>query len=596
MRFRGSMFVLAAACLATPLFAQPLPATPPVPPENPITESKRVLGKILFWDEQLSADNTMSCGTCHQMRQAASDNRRVRQAGPDNILNNADDVFASPGVIRNDALRDYLRDLQYQLQPQVTDRTSMPVINIAFAPNLFWDGRAGGEFRDPDTGLVLIAAGGALENQVLGPPTNSVEMGHDQINWATVTAKLAAAKPLSLATGLPADVATALSGVTSYGQLFQNAFGDPTISAARIAMAIATYERTLIANQTPFDQGTLTANQQQGLQRLTVNNCTACHGGPLFTGNGFRNIGLRPPTEDPGRQLVTGLAADLGRMKVPSLRNVALKTSFMHNGQFTTLGQVFGFYDRGPGAPPQNPQNLDPIFNPPGNVRMPPPDGALVADFLTNGLVDPRVRNGTFPFDQPTLASQQAGLRPVQVAPGTAGTGGLVPSVIAADPSFLGNTAFRIGLDRALPGTTARLMVSNSAPVAGQLVNARAFPVVNTQGTGTGNGYATVHWALKAPALTQGAAVYVRWVVDDPAAAGGQALSPIFQITPFCGQVGCTSSCVGDYNNDHVTSVNDIFTFLQAWFGQDIRADVNGVGGVSTQDIFDFLSGWFAGC
>lgn len=596
MQLKRLILALGAACLSAPVFAQPLPANPPAPPENPITEAKRVLGKMLFWDEQLSADNTMSCGTCHQMRQSGSDPRRARQSGPDGILNNADDVIASPGVIRSDILRDYLRDLKFGTAPQITGRTAMPVINAAFAPELFWDGRAGGAFRDPDTNVLLIATGGALENQVLGPPMSSVEMGHDQINWTMAISKLSKARPMALATGLPTDVATALSGVTNYGQLFANAFGDPTISAARIAMAIATYERTLVANQTPFDLGTLTPNQQQGLQRLTVNNCTACHGVPLFTGNGFRNIGIRPPTEDPGRQAITLVATDLGRMKVPSLRNAGLKNNFMHNGVFTTLGQVFGFYDRGPGAPQQFQQNLDPIFNPPGNVRMPPPDGALVADLITNGLVDPRVRNATFPFDQPTLASQQAGLRAVQVAAGTAGTGGIVPQIIAADPTFLGNASFRIGLDRALGGATARLLVSNSAPVGGQLVNARSFPVVVAQGTGAGNGLATVHWALKAPALTQGVPVFVQWVVNDAGAAGGTALSAVMQITPSCGQVGCSPSCIGDYNNDFSVSAGDIFDFMAAWFAADIRADVNGINGVTTQDLFDFLGGWFGGC
>lgn len=599
---RQRRVILAAGAIGIPMFAalsaiaQPLPANPPVPPENPITEPKRLLGKMLFWDEQLSADNTMSCGTCHQMNRNGSDPRRVRQSGPDGILNNPDDIIASPGVVRNDALRDYLRDLKFQLAPQVTGRTSMPVVNAAFASELFWDGRAGGEFRDPDTNAVLIAAGGALENQVIGPPLSSVEMGHDLINWSEVTRKLRAARPMALATNLPADVNAALVGVTNYPELFRRAFGDPQVSAARIAMAIATYERTLIANQTPFDLGTMTPNQQLGLQRLQVNNCTACHGGPLFTGNGFRNIGIRPPAEDNGRQGVTGLAADAGRMKVPSLRNVALKNNFMHNGQFTALGQVFAFYDRRAGAPPQFPQNLDPIFNPPGNVRMPPPDGALVADFLNNALVDPRVANQTFPFDRPTLFTERPTDRPVEVAPGTPGSGGIVPRVITLDPAMVGGTDFRIGLDGALPGATARLMLSLSPPTIDRLIDARSFPAQIVQGTGVGNGAATLHWALKEPVVAQGLPFFVQWVVDDPSAVGGQATSPIIRYTPFCGSVGCTPSCVGDYDNNHFVGAADLFAYITAWFSGDIRADVNGVGGVGTQDIFDFLASWFGGC
>src|SRR5262245_48176313 len=72
----------------------------PVPPENPITEPKRVLGKILFWDEQLSTSNTVSCATCHNPAVGGSDSRpRVRNAGVDGVLNTVDDLFGSSGII-----------------------------------------------------------------------------------------------------------------------------------------------------------------------------------------------------------------------------------------------------------------------------------------------------------------------------------------------------------------------------------------------------------------------------------------------------------------------------------------------------------------
>src|SRR5262249_7436109 len=142
----------------------------------------------------------------------------------------------------------------------------------------------------------------------------------------------------------------------SYGQLFQAAFGDSQITAKRIAFAIATYQRTLVPNQTPFDnfragqQNALNQQQVRGFNAVQAHDCNACHSlaGDLFTDNSFRNVGLRPNTEDLGRQIVTGNTADRGKFKVPSLRNVALKATFMHNGQFQNLNQVLGFYARAP--------------------------------------------------------------------------------------------------------------------------------------------------------------------------------------------------------------------------------------------------------
>src|SRR4029077_10798957 len=129
------------------------------------------------------------------------------------------------------------------------------------------------------------------------------------VNWGEITLRLAKSRPLALATNLPPDVASALTARPGYAELFQRAFGDGTITADRIAKAIATYERTLIADQTPFDLGTLTPNQQAGLQRMgpqppappqggqpgqpAGDQCIACHVPPMFTDQSFRNIGLR---------------------------------------------------------------------------------------------------------------------------------------------------------------------------------------------------------------------------------------------------------------------------------------------------------------
>lgn len=381
----------------------------PVPPENPITEPKRVLGKILFWDEQLASDNTVACGTCHRPEFNGADPRRGRHPGLDGIANTPDDKIASPGVVRSDADGVAYADPVFGLEPQVGTRSAMPALGAMYAPELFWDGRAPAQFLNPQTGAVSIANGGALESQAVGPILNDVEMAHEERDWDEVAAKLAASRPLRLARDIPPDVAAVLAGGPTYPELFTAAFGDGEITAERIAFSLATYERTLVADQTPWDAfmggnlNALTPPQRGGWNFFRTSQCAICHAPPLFTNHTFRNIGLRPVAEDPGRQEVTGVPADRGRFKVPSLRNVGLKETFMHTGQLASIPQVLEFYLAINGQV-QFPDNRDPLIP---QIAIPPQVFPQLVDFLTNGLTDPRVANGEFPFDRPTLYSER---------------------------------------------------------------------------------------------------------------------------------------------------------------------------------------------
>src|SRR5262249_13766846 len=147
---------------------------------------------------------------------------------------------------------------------QVTPRSAPTFLGAGYAPELFWDGRASDIFVDPQTQQVRIAGGGALESQSVAPPLADVEMAQEGRSWSQIVATLQSAPPLAIATRLPADVTAAIAAHPSYPALFQAAFGDPAITATRIAFAIATYERTLVPDQTPFDRGQLTPAQQAG--------------------------------------------------------------------------------------------------------------------------------------------------------------------------------------------------------------------------------------------------------------------------------------------------------------------------------------------
>lgn len=385
----------------------PLPPVP-VPSANPITEEKRALGKILFWEEQLSGDSTVACGTCHSMGRSGTEarvNPIAVHPGPDTVFGTVDDIRSSAGVVHTDALGNPVQDPLFGFNRQVTRRSTNPAVLAAFSPELFWDGRAGTTFVNPETGNISIANGASLESQAVGPILNTVEMGRDQRSWSDVVSKLRRSEPLGTATGLPADIVALVASHKTYPELFQDAFGDPAITAERIAFAIATYERTLIPNQSPYDRfaagvppgqpGSVTPAQADAFNRFRASPCAACHTPPLFTNNTFRNIGVRPPSDDTGRQEVSTLFQDRGKFKVPTLRGVGLKTTFMHNGVLTTLNQVIAHY--APGNPRIFLENIDPLLPVPVALQ----DQAGLIDFMANGLTDPRVRDQAFPFDQP---------------------------------------------------------------------------------------------------------------------------------------------------------------------------------------------------
>lgn len=517
------------------LTAQALPPQP-VPPTNPITPAKAILGKLLFWEEQMSSNNRVACGTCHTFAAGGGDLRRLAHPGQDGVFGSPDDSFGSPGIVRSDAGNFYVPDATFGLTRQVTRRASPSFLTAAWFPDLFWDGRARTTFVDPETGAVLIPQDGALENQALGPILAGNEMAHDARTFALATSKLAAVRPMALATNLPPDMAAAIAGGKTYPDLFQDAFGTPAITAARIAFALATYQRTLVPNQTPYDlfvagnPQALTPQQQNGLNVFNgAGRCNLCHTPGLFSDRQFRNLGLRPIAEDNGRQAVTGSAADGGKFKVPSLRNVGLRTSFMHNGQFTTLGQVFGFYLNGGGP---NLQNKDPLLLP---LNVPPQAANDLINFLQNGLTDPRVAQGLPPFTRPTLRSQLLPEGGALYGIGSAGLGGRVPNLLAEVPANVGNTDFKLGIGNARGGALATLVLSQlpaATVISGVNVNVQfnasellfSLPLAGSPGA-AGAGYGT--WKVDVPNLPglAGITLYAQWFVLDAAGPSGFASS-----------------------------------------------------------------------
>lgn len=398
---------------------------PPVPAENPITEEKRILGKILFWDEQLSSNNTVSCGTCHIPSSGGADPRLGLHPGADGMFETSDDVIGSPGIARLDINQNPVNDPDFGFEPQVTGRAAQAYFMGMYGEDNFWDGRATSEFVDPEDGTtVLIPSGAGLESQAVGPILSSVEMAHQGRDWSDVRAKLQSVTPLLYASDIPTDMQDAVNANPTYPDLFDAAFGSTNISAFRIAKAIATYERTLVPNESPWDlymSGDLDAlseAQESGWNFLnTDQNCLHCHTPPEFTDNLFHNIGLRPSSEDFGRENVSGDHDDRGAFKTPSLRNIGLRATLGSNGQLIDVTDTIEFYlEENNHVQFTQDQSQIPVGNGESlsysvlSVPVEGPTGvpirANVIDFLVNGLTDPRVAAETFPFDRPTLFSE----------------------------------------------------------------------------------------------------------------------------------------------------------------------------------------------
>lgn len=214
----------------------------------------------------------------------------------------------NPGLGYGDGLAKSMGD---DMKP--LDRRSPTIINSAWGKLFMWDGRAA-----------------SLEEQALGPIEAPREMNQS----------------------LDRLVRT-LSNIPGYRSLFAGAFPDQPISPATIGAAVATYERTIVSSDAPFDAwidgdgSAIPDAARRGFDLFnTKAKCALCHGGWNFTDDGFHDIGL--PDADTGRgQLLPHVRKMQHAFKTPSLREIARRAPYMHDGSLPTLAAVVVHYDRG---------------------------------------------------------------------------------------------------------------------------------------------------------------------------------------------------------------------------------------------------------
>ena len=582
--------------------AEPPLWVPSSPIQNPYSEAKRVLGKILFWDEQLSSDSTVSCGTCHIPSDGGGDPRDGVNPGFDGLFNTPDDVNGSFGVVSMDEMDVYLRSELFGLERQVTTRTAPTNLMGMFSSGLFWDGRAELNFTNPETGDLIFQSGVAgLEIQAPIPILSEVEMGHAGRTWDQVRDRLARVRPMALGDSIPQDMLDAIEDYPSYPELFEEAFGDSSIDAVRIAFALATYQRTLVPDQSPWDlwnggdANAMTQDQIDGYGLLQGSTCNFCHQAPTFANSTFFVDGVRPPAEDPGRMNVTGNFSDRGAFRVPSIRNVGIRSKLMHTGGLGSVQDILDFYGHKNGRAPF-PENLSGFVAAP--IRFSAVGEEKVKDFIQNGLTDPRVANETFPFDRPVLYSELAP-NPEVLSGGQTGSGGFVPLMIAVTPPHLGNESFKIGVDFALGGAQAWVAISQSPPTDGVVASDELIGPIALSGMGNGGGYGTLAYPIPDDLSLDGTTMYMQWLVSDPAGNGGDGFirSPAAKVGIFCSeQIPCVIDCVADFNGDGLSDFIDISLFISAFTSGSSQADLNSDGFFDFLDISAFITALAAGC
>lgn len=328
------------------------------------------LGRVLFYDKQLSINNSTSCASCHKQNLGFADDVPFSR-GFENRMT-ARNTMAIQGLGRQ--LPGFLvkwRSLDEQ--GNVIHTTDSSVIPFFTNEVLFWDGRESN-----------------LNALVLQPLVDHFEMGMQDMD----------------------ALVQKLYTIPYYHELFTRAYGDSEITSEKIGIAIRSFIVNIRADNTKFNKVVAGEASFGALEVVGHNlfigkyNCNSCHN--LFATAGyesfdlesgaFSNIGLDEIYADQGREKVTGNASDAGKFRIPSLKNIALTAPYMHDGRFKTLEEVIDHYSIGMRANPNLDHRLRDEFGNPLTMNISSHEKKALVAFLNTltdyqMMTDPRFSN-----------------------------------------------------------------------------------------------------------------------------------------------------------------------------------------------------------
>lgn len=308
-----------------------LPVEVPEPSDNPFSTQKAELGKLLFFDPILSGNKDVSCATCHHPSLGYADNI-PHSIGVNGAGLGGQRAFNSPNTIP------FLkRNSQTILNTAFNGISTFNGSSLSNSP-MFWDLRVQG-----------------LENQALEPIKAFEEMRGHGFSEKEILA----------------EVVSRLQAIPEYVTLFQQAFGsDVKIDSSLVAKAIASFERTLVTNNSRFDlymrgdEDAISLSEKEGLLLFKKAGCDNCHNGPMLSDYKIHVLGV---PESDNKEIVDQGFEEANGFRTPSLRNLNVTRPYMHNGSLTTLLRVLEFYEDISGSKMRNPNisrdELDPLLD-----------------------------------------------------------------------------------------------------------------------------------------------------------------------------------------------------------------------------------------
>ena len=351
-----------------------LPQSVNAPPDNPLTADKIALGKLLFWDPILSGNRDVACATCHHPRNAYAEDRDL-SIGVNGVGYGRSRRFQSPNSI------------------PFVKRNSPTMVNIGF------NGISqAGEYSPANAPMFWDMRVNSLETQALEPIKSFEEMRGDTYP-----------EDKALET-----VVARLNAIPKYRALFSKAFGsENAVNATNLGKAIASFGRSLVSNNSPFDRymrgdrSAMTAAQLEGMERFERVGCTECHNGPMFSDFKVHVLGVpdhgtltqtdRGMADMPLAFRTPSFAGTPYAFRTASLRNLRHTAPYMHSGRFSTLGGVLDFYDDLPENPNVRRRDVDPLAR-----RLDDPDDAADAIIAFLGALNDDSFDKTIPSRVPS--------------------------------------------------------------------------------------------------------------------------------------------------------------------------------------------------
>ena len=324
-----------------------LPKNIKTPIGNPNSKEKELLGKLLFYDPILSGGKDIACASCHHPATGYAE-------------------FLDLSIGANGQGLGSKRAFKEPNEIPLMKRNSPTILNTAY------NGIHGKDDYDPENApMFWDDRVKSLEKQALEPIKTLEEMKGVHFSKSQILA----------------EVASRLQSIPEYKSLFAEAFGeDAPIDSIHIGMAIASFERTLVANNSRFDQymagdvNAISHSEKEGLELFKSVGCINCHNGPMFSDYELHVLGVpenkKVPEPDSGFQ-------ESFAFRTASLRNLRFTAPYMHNGSFQNLKQVLEFYEDISFGKTRNPSVSKEMFDPfVRELQLSVKDMSLIISFL----------------------------------------------------------------------------------------------------------------------------------------------------------------------------------------------------------------------